>query len=332
LNNNTILNDSNINNNLFKSNQTIQAQNIISNSNININPNINSQFLSRNNKINSSPDTKSELNTNQILNHSQNLTNRQNNNINNISSSISPNRYSNSLNKTFTNSAKVNYNLKTIQPINEQTELDVNNSNIIIPQLPNEIVNTISPECKYKYDLIVNFLIEESKNILEDLNKYNKQKEESNKINFLKESVELSQYNKIFDLISKEENSKTNQFLNNINYKNRVFESIKNYCEDIFNFILKYSTKTKNINNKLNQVIKYIEEYNRNYNGDKNNDNNYNNMSELYKSQIEKALNNTFNLEINNNRFYNNINDSFYNTMQSSNNNNNLHISYMNKF
>ena len=334
LNNNTILNDSNINNNLFKSNQTMQTQNIINSSNLNLNQSKNNQYLNKNNNINVSPDKSGESNTNQILNQSQTLTYRQNNNINNISSSFSPNRYNNSLNKTFSNSPKVNYNLKSIKPINEQTELEVNNININIPQLPNEIVNNISPDCKNKYDLIISFLIEESNNLLEDLNKYNKQKEESNKVNLLKESVELSQYNKIFDLISKEENSKTNQFLNNINYKTRVFESIKKYCEDIFNFIIKYSNRTNNINNKLNQVIKYIEEYKRNYYISKNNDYNCNdNMSELYKSQIENALNSTFNINISNNRFYNNFNDSFYNTMQSSNFNNNTHnLSYMNKF
>ena len=321
LNNNVILNDSNINNNLFKSNQ---AQNFINNSSININPSINSQFLRRNNNINSSLDKKDEPNINQILNQSQNFTYRQNNNINNISSSFSPNRNNNSLSKTLPNSAKSNNNLKSTQPINEQTELEVNNDNITIPQLPNEIINNFSPDCKNKYDLIINFLAEESNNLLEDLNKYNKQKEENNKVNLLKESLELSQYNKIFDLISKEENSKTNKFLNNINYKKRVFESIKKYCEDIFSFIIKYSTRTNNINNKLNKVIKYIEDYNRNYYGGKNNNYNYNNISVLYKSQIGNTLNNTFNLEINNN--------SFYNIMQSSNYNNNLHISYMKKF
>ena len=333
MNNNTILNDSNINNNLLRSNQSIQAQNIINNPNLNLNANINNKFLNnKNNNMNLSNDNRGESSTNQILNQSKTLTYRQNNNVNNISSSFSPNRYSNSLNKTLTNSAKINYNLKSIQPINEQTELEINNTNIAVPQLPNEIVNNISPDCKNKYDLIINFLIEESKNILEDLNKYNRQKEENNKANLLKESMEFSQYNKIFDLISKEENCKTNQLLNNINYKNRVFGSIKNYCEDIFNFIIKYSTRDKNINNKLNQVIKYIEEYNRNYYGSKNNDYN-NNMSLFYKNQIENALNNTFNLDINNNKFYNHINDSFYNTMQSSNNNNNiLNLSYMNKF
>jgi len=70
----------------------------------------------------------------------------------------------------------------------------------------------------------------------------------------LKESIELSKYNKIFDLISREENIKANQLLNNINYKTRVFESIKKYCEDIFNFIIKHSNRTNNINNKLNQL------------------------------------------------------------------------------
>ena len=71
----------------------------------------------------------------------------------------------------------------------------------------------------------------------------------------MKESVKLSKYNKIFDLISKAVNIKTYQLLNNINYKTRVFESIKKYCEDIFNFIIKYSNRTNNINNKLNQLI-----------------------------------------------------------------------------
>lgn len=331
LNNNTILNDSNINNNLYKSNQGIQTQNLINNSNMNSNPNINNQFFNKNSNRNSISDKRGESNTNQIINQSQTFIYRQNN-VNNISSSFSPNRYSNPLNKTFSNLDNANYNLKSIQPINEQTELEVNNTNISVPQLPYEIHNNISPDCKNKYDLIISFLLEESKNILEDLNEYNKQKEKNNKINLLKESVELSQYNKIFDLISKEENSKTNQSLNNINYKKRVFESIKNYCKDIFNFIIKYSTRTKNINIKLNQVIKYIEDYNRNYYGGKNIDYN-NNMSALYKKQIENELNNTYNLDIYSNRFYNNINDSFYNTMQSPNYNIKIHnLSYMNKF
>ena len=124
-----------------------------------------------------------------------------------------------------------------------------------------------SNESNIKYNIIINFLIDESKNIMEELNIYNNNQKASNsKINILRESEDLSKYNNILNRIYQEENNKSNKYFRNINYKSKVFEMIRKNCEDDFIFIQKYSNKNNIVINKLNQIINQIEEYNKTFN------------------------------------------------------------------
>lgn len=321
-NNASVLNES-LNNNL-KSIRTINSSN---NPNMNINDtNKSIEDLSLNN--NNLYHNQSLYNT-QRANQSQNIFhNNQNNNLflnKTFSSTYRPNRYSNINNKLNNN----------IVPINEQEEINceinlslsnVNNiNNIIIPRLPSDVVNIFNIECQNKYKIIINFLIEESNNIIKEQNNYYNKKNANNKLTILKESGEFPQYNGILEQISRQEDNKVNQYLKDIQSKSNIFDMIKNNCEENFNFILNYPDRSNIVSNKLNVLVKHIDEYKKHYN------------SKIYidkkfdiNSNIENILNNTFTIEQrnynNNESILNNIsyldrtNNRFYNTASKSSN------------
>ena len=167
---NESLNNNNTNNNL-KSMRTINSS-IHQNININdTNRSIEDQSVNNNNNNN--------LYNNQSLYNTQRINQTQN---------IFPNNQNNSfLNKTFSNTYRSNrYNNinNNIEPINEQEELNseinininnlnnTNNNNINIPRIANDIINRFNIECQNKYKIIINFLIEESSNIIKEQNDY----------------------------------------------------------------------------------------------------------------------------------------------------------------
>ena len=139
--------------------------------------------------------------------------------------------------------------------------------NITVPEISKQLLEQLSQENLLKYNTIQDFLINESKNIINELNLYSKQKNSENKINILIQSGEFSQYNNIFDRICQEENDKTNQYFRNINSKSKIFELLKKNIKDNFIFIEKYFDKTNIVNNKFNQIMNNIEEYKNNFYG-----------------------------------------------------------------
>jgi hypothetical protein len=290
--NNTILNESNSNNN-----------------NINSINELNSNILRTNNlKLNQTFNTQTQ---------SQSQIKSQNKYIN-ISSSFSPksnNKPQNLLNKTFSNTYHKNNIKYNINPIDEEESKDNenisqnNNINDSVPQLSNNILDKFSPDCIKKYNIIINFLMEESKNIKEELKSCDKQKSSKNKFDILRETGQFSQYNNIFKRLSLEENNKLNLYLRSINAKEKGFEMIKKNCEENFGFIGKYSDRSSIVISKLNELINRIEDYNIKYM----------NRNIYEYNNIENAMNNTMNIGniniMNDNSFINNTfhSQNFYN-------------------
>ena len=284
---NLMFNDDNMINIIDNS---IYGQNILNENNI---TNMNMTNLNINSKLNET------INNNNIKLLSS-FSPRKNQNINNnnqilnktFTKDLNLQRYSNNNNETFINN------------INNITN-DINNlnNNITVPEISKQLLEQLSQENLLKYNTIQDFLINESKNIINELNLYSQQKNSENKINILIQSGEFSQYNNIFDRICQEENDKTNQYFRNINSKLNIFQLLKKNIKDNFIFIEKYFDKTNIVNNKFNQIMNNIEEYKNNFYG----------INKIFgrranpynKTSIENMLNNTFNIESNNRNYYN---------------------------
>ena len=239
------------------------------------------------------------------------------------------------LNKTFSNTFRPRYNINNMQPINEESEINSddmninnNNNNISIPQLPDEIVNSFSIENQNNYKTIINFLISESRNILQEQDAYINKKNAYNKLSQFKESGEFSHYNNILEQICKQEDSRASQYLKDIQSKLNIFEMIKKNCNENFNFILKYYNRNNVVNNKLGVLITHIDDYFKFFKSKKNN-----NMNTFKRvdNNIENILNNTFTIEKRNERLYNfNNNENVLNKTLSNNTLNNENINNRN--
>ena len=238
------------------------------------------------------------------------------NNINNtrLLSSFSPRKNTNNeqiFNKTFTKDLNIQqrYNnesvLNNININNTTNEINnnINNNKITIPEISKDLLDKLSKDNLYKYNIIQDFLINESKNIINELNLYSQKKNSENRINILYQSGEFAQYNNIFNRIFQEENDKTNQYFRSINSKSKIFEILKKNIKDNFIFIEKYSDKINIVNNKFNQIMNNIEEYKNNYYGVNKIIGRRSNP--YYKNNIENMMNNTFNIESNNRNYYN---------------------------
>jgi hypothetical protein len=316
----------NITNNLI--NNSLMEQNV-NNNNINlktirtiytINPNLNNSSLE---DISINNPSVSNI---QRQNQFQNIVSPAS------SSSFSPGTKNHStnnisvLNRTFSNTVRPRYNINNMQPINEESELNseernINNININIPQLPDEIVNTFSIENLNNYKTIINFLISESRNILQEQDSYIDKKNAYNKLNQFKESGEFSHYNNILEQICKQEDSRANQYLKDIQSKLNIFEMIQKNCKENFDFILKYYNRNNVVNNKLGVLITHIDDYYKYFKSKKNN--NINAFKRI-DDNIENILNNTFTIDRRSDRLYNFNNNE--NILNNTINNENFNI------
>ena len=311
LNNNNSINMTYLNNNI--NNTILNESNAINNNINNINSinELNSNILRSNNlKLNQTFNTQTQPQS-QMKSHNKYI---------NISSSFSPknsNKPQNILNKTFSNAGRQNNIKYNFNPIDEEESKDNenislnNNINDSLPQLSNNILDKFSPDCIKKYNIIINFLMEESNNIKEELKSCDRQKNSKNKFDILRETGQFSQYNNIFNRISLEENNKLNLYIRSINAKEKGFEMIKKNCEENFGFIGKYSDRSSIVISKLNEIINRIEDYNIKF-MNKN----------LYEyNNIENDMNNTMNIGNKNNKILNIMNDNSFinNTFHSQN-------------
>ena len=267
------------------------------------------------------------------LNETMNNTNININMNQNKLSLFSPRKNTNNqiLNKTFSNLNTQRYNIvpnnlfknnnQTILPKDESLfniNINIDSNKISIPEIQKQILENLSKENLQKYNIITDFLINESKNITEELNLYSQKKNSENKISILYQSGEFSQYNNILNRICQEENDKTNQYFRNINSKSKIYEFLKKNIKDNYAFIEKYYDKINIVDSKFNQIMNNIEEYKNNFYGMNNIFASKNNS--YYKNNIDNMLNNTFNLgdykSNNYNKYFNEI--SFVSTMYNS--------------
>ena len=323
--NNSIYGRSFINNNLNNISQNMTNINNLNNS-VSNRSNSNNMlrsarmFQNNNNLINSS--NLNDISNNDIIN-GQNFynTQRQNQNQNPnqriLSPSISPGKGNPPpivLNKTFSNSFRSRYNnMNNMQSINEEVEPSTNRideDDINVPQLPSDIVNSLTVENMSSYKIIVDFLIEESKNFLREQNLYYQKMEENNKLNALSQNGELAQYQGVLERIRNQENSKLNQYLKDIQTKSNLFEIIKHNCEENFNFIMKYYNKPNFVSNKLRVLVTHIQDYRNNFYSQKAKNENIFSKN----NNVEHLLNNTFSINNRSNNF-NNSQNMFNNTM-----------------
>ena len=290
--NNSVMNDTNYNNNnnyVLVSNRTIN----------NINKKIDSL-------------DKTIINNN-ILNKNQ-INSPREKQINNSSLYINPQTQRNnfSLNQNYTlnqSNPRINNNIFPIKEDFESNLSSRNYNNIYIPQIPNEILNNFNSENIRNYKIIIDFLINEYKQISEGQNIYYNRNNANQKLNFLKESEEYQNYNHIFEQISKQENDKNQQYLKDLESKRSVLEIIRNNCEESFNMIIRYNNKTNIINNKLEILITHIEDYNKHFNSRRN----YIKYNYQTNPNIQNLFNNTFQIEKRNNNQQNILYNSFSN-------------------
>jgi hypothetical protein len=220
-----------------------------------------------------------------------------------------------------------------IFPIKEDIETNILSKDfnyINIPQLPNEILNNLNSENIQNYKLVINFLINEYKQISEEQNNYFNRNNANQKLNMLKESGEFAKYNHIFEQISKQENDRNKQYLKDIESKKKILELIKNNYEESFNFIIKYYNNSNIVNNKLRVLITHIEDYNRHFNSKRRNSTNNNNTS---NDNLQNLLNNTFQIERRNYNQQNILNNTFINNYGQDNSRfNNTYNSFRNYY
>jgi len=319
--NNSIYGRSFINNNLNNISQNMTNTNYLNNSvtnGFNTNNMLRSARIFPNNNNLMGSTSLNELSSNeQNFYNTQRQNQNQNLNQRAILSSMSSgqmNSIPKVLNKTFSNSFRSRYNnINNMQSINEEVEPSTNRidvDDINVPQLPSDIVNNLTAENMSSYKIIEGFLIEESKNFLREQNLYYQKIEENNKLNSLLQNGEYSQHQDIFEKVRNEENSKINQFLKDIQTKSNIFDKIKNYCLENFNFIMKYYNKPNFVSNKLRVLVTHIQDYQNNFYSRKAKSENIFSKN----NNDDHLLNNTFSVNNRNNNFSNTQN-IFNNTM-----------------
>ena len=122
------------------------------------------------------------LNFNSRLNETMNNTLNNNNIINNnstkILSSFSPRKNINNnqiLNKTFSNMQRYN-NESILNAMNNINNITYDSNKIIIPEISKQLLEKLSEDNLKKYNIIQEFLINESKNIADEYNLYSQKK------------------------------------------------------------------------------------------------------------------------------------------------------------
>ena len=278
---------------------------------------INNNFKSTNNFIKMNQSFSPSTNLNPPL--SQNRNYLSNNNYNNLNSERTLNNYSN-LRYNNINSTAINPNLYN-EDIKEEGELVISSifsPNDITPQLSEDIVNGFSDELSKLYNKINKFLIEESYKITEEIKEINRKKDMNKKLKDLKENEDFNQ--DLFNQIYSNEENNLNKKRKNIEDKLKVFNIIKSYCEDTFNFISNNSDRQDIFKDKFNILLSHIEDYNQNY---------YNNFKKDinldYIINNNRYSNNRMSNDYNGNRMnflLSNLNNKRINTFRSTANNN----------
>ena len=276
---------------------------------------INNNFKSTNNFIKMNQSFSPSTNMNQTFSQNRN-------NYNNLSSQ----RYN-------INNAANNINSYKEDIKEEEDELiteSIFSPNDIIPQLREDIVNGFSDELSKLYNKINKFLNEESSKITEEIREIKRKKDMNKKVKDLKDNEDFNQYNDLFSQIYSNEEINSNKKRKNLEDKLQIFNKIKSYCEDAFNFISNNSDRQDVCKDKLNMLLTHIDDYNQNYRN-----NNKKDINLDYSANINKYSNNRMGNDYNGNRM--NLllsslnNNNRINTFRS-NNYNSIKLNNYNKF
>jgi len=279
---------------------------------------INNNFKSTNNFIKMNQPLSPSINLNPTT--SQNRNYLSNNNYNNLSSQRTLNNYSNLRYNNLNNAANnINVNENIKEEEGELNSSSIFSPNDIIPQLREDIINGFSDELIKLYNKINKFLIEESSKITEEIKDLNRKKDMNKKLKDLKQNEDMNQYNDKFNQIYSIEENFSNNKRKNLEEKLNIFNTIKSYCEEAFNFISNNSNRQDICKDKLNLLLSHIGDYNQNYN--------HNNKKDInldYSVNIHKYSNNRGGNDYNGNRMnllLSSLNNNRINTFRSNANN-----------
>jgi hypothetical protein len=281
---------------------------------------INNNFKSTNNFIKMNQSFSPPTNMNPPLSQNKNFT--SNNYYNNLSSQ----RYN--INSTANNINLYNEDIKE-----EEGELNIESifsPNDITPQLREDIIDGFSDELLKLYNQINKFLIEESSKITEEIREINRKKDMNQKVKYLKENKDFNQDNDIFGQIYSKEENISYKKRKSLEEKLKIFNKIKSYCEDTFNFISNNSDRQDVCKDKLNMLLSHIEDYNQNY----SNNNNKKDINLDYSVYLNKYENNRISNDYNGNKMnllLSSLSNNRINTFRS-NINNPIKINNYNKF
>jgi hypothetical protein len=188
----------------------------------------------------------------------------QNTNTNN-SPDINPNFQQNGL--YVNNQINENNENDNNQLINKDNNINTIRSAITqhndddIPELPEEVLNSFSQELSSIYNEIRDFLIKETNNINNEIIDLDKKNEIHNKLEELKSSGELEQYNDLFNQIYTNERVNSNKSKKIIENKLKILNMIKIHCDETFNFICNNITRQDIFKSKLDILLNNIKNY-----------------------------------------------------------------------
>lgn len=262
---NNYKNDYLMNNGINENNLYNLSENINQRKNDIYNMNQFSQLFPNNNNLNFLKTSRNEKNNPK---KSYSLDKYQNNFNNNNMNKFSDIEEDNIINNNEINSNKDFKNNTDMG--NGNMTLSKSYFNNLNPELPQEILNTFPNELLYLYNKIITFIKEESSSIEKDKNNLNNIENMNNTLKNLKDNDNLKSYQNDFNFILFQENTNSKAMKSNIQSKIKLFNKIKSFCEDTFNFIYNNYTKQNAIKTKLNILLEHIHDYNMIYNEDKN--------------------------------------------------------------
>ena len=264
-------------------------------------------------------DTKRSYNyfNNKLIIPESNRYQNINNNPNIEQNGLSTNNYINEKSERDINKLISNENVNTVRSSIYQPNGDN------IPELPVEILNSFSPELLSAYNSIEDFLIQETNKINDEIKELDKKRETNNKLEELKNSGELEQYNDLFNHIFTNEKENSNKTKKIIEGRLKILNMIKIHCDETFNFICNNLTRQDIFKSKLDLLLININNYN-NYYKNNRNDSFLSDSFNLNRNRIDNNYSRNNILSNRSNNYNYNIDSNYYRSNNYNNNNNSI--------
>ena len=205
-------------------------------------------------------------NFNYIQSNPQSNINRNINSNNNIDTNQNG---LNSFKSNYTNENNINNENDNEQLLNSNKNYNNNNNDLNIsnnyddglPELPQEILDTLYPESLNLYNSIRAFLIQEMEAINAEKMDLDKKKVTNDKLKELKNLEELDKYNDLLSQIYTNEKNNSNKVKKKLEDKLNILNTIKLHWKDTINFIYDNSSRQDIIKYKLNILQNNIDDY-----------------------------------------------------------------------